>query len=164
GWQGAGVNCQSFPTSTSSQYQIALNNFSPNIVIAEGMHFTGPFLTGSNSVCSPQGASLYDFLFGGDAEDGGMGVVWDDEDSRTGRVANPSDTIDGTATVSGLPFAPGLVIGYCISNEPDAQGSGAVRGGLGMAVITPDFQWSAVTDVYSSRGVWQSFQRGFVTT
>ena len=95
---------------------------------------------------------------------GGMIVAWDDEDSETGRVSTPAQDQDDTVTVTGLPFAPGLVIGYSISDEPHGQGSGSVRGAVGFSVATPDFQWCALVDGASSQGAFQSFQRGFVDT
>jgi hypothetical protein len=60
-----------------------------------------------------------------------------------------------------LPFAPGLVIGYSISDEPGGQSSGSARGAVGFSVVTRSFQWTALSDGASSRGAFQSFQRGF---
>jgi hypothetical protein len=59
-----------------------------------------------------------------------------------------------------LPFAPGLVLGYTISDEPDDSTTSA-RGAIGFSVATPDFQWCAVVDGFD-RGSFQSFQRGMV--
>ncbi len=61
--------------------------------------------------------------------------------------------------MSGLPFPPGLVLGYSLSDEPPGQSSGSARGAVGFSVITPDFQWSALVDGFD-RGAFQSFQRG----
>jgi hypothetical protein len=90
-----------------------------------------------------------------------MIVAWDDEDNTTGRLV-PATSTGGTSAVTGLPFPPGLVIGYSLSDELPAQGSGGARGAAGFSVITTDFQWSALVDGTSSYGAFQSFQRGVV--
>jgi hypothetical protein len=62
--------------------------------------------------------------------------------------------------VSGLPFSPGLVIGYSISDEPQGGGSlGTAHGAAGFSIATPSFQWTALVDGVD-RGAFQSFQRG----
>jgi hypothetical protein len=158
GWDSAGMTAGCFPTSASQQYVNELILDNPNVRATTGMHFTGPALVTSDIFAAPTGGGLADLSFGGDGADGGMIVAWDDEDSRTGSVTLPPSQ-GNTATVSGLPFAPGLVIGYSISDEPDGQGTGG-RGAAGFSVATEDFQWSAVVDGVD-RGSFQSFQRGF---
>jgi hypothetical protein len=159
GWKAAGLTAFTFPTSASAQYNIGLYNVAPSTEVAEGGHFLGPFLITSTIVAYPNDAgSLTDFIFAGDADDGGMFVAWDDEDSDTGRHT-PAASTGGTLTVSGLPFEPGLLLGYSISDEPQGQGTGG-RGAVGFSVVTPDFQWTVLIDGVSSRGSFQSFQRG----
>jgi hypothetical protein len=158
GWFSAGMTVFTFPTSASAQYMLELTLDSPSIRIASGGHFTGPFLIPSDIVAAPTGGGQTDLSFNGDSADGGMIVAWDDEDSETGAATPPANT-GNTTTVSGLPFPPGLVIGYSISDEPDGQGTGG-RGAAGFSVATADFQWSAVVDGVD-RGAFQSFQRGF---
>lgn len=58
-----------------------------------------------------------------------------------------------------MPFNPGLVTGYSISDEPQGQSTGG-RGAVGFSVVAPGFQWCATVDGMSSRGAFQSFQRG----
>jgi hypothetical protein len=158
GWDSAGMTAGCFPTSASQQYVNELILDNPNVRVAAGMHFTGPALVTSDINAAPVGSGLTDLTFKGDGDDGGMIVAWDDEDSRTGAVTLPTSQ-GNTFTVNSLPFAPGLVIGYSISDEPDGQGTGG-RGAAGFSVATPDFQWSALVDGVS-RGSFQSFQRGF---
>lgn len=160
GWYSAGLTAFTFPTSASQQRNIGIYNLKPNISVTQGGHFVSQFLVTANIRAFPTGADLTSFRFDGDANDGGMIVIWDDEDSLTGRLT-PATTQGGTVTQSGLPFAPGLLLGYSIGDEPQGQGQG-VRGAAGFSVITPEFQWTALVDGSSSRGAFQSFQRGVV--
>jgi hypothetical protein len=155
---GAGLSAQTFPTSQSGQYVNEINNFAPHILVTTMQHFTGPFLTTSNLTSVPTGTGLLNLTFQGDSANGGMVVAWEDENSRTGRVTPPA-SVGGQTTIS-LPFKPGLVIGYTISNEPSGQGTGS-RGAGGFGVASKTFQWAGVIDGVSSRGSFQSFARGF---
>jgi hypothetical protein len=153
-----------FCTQGSGSTILELTTDQPNIRVVSGGHggIAGTFVP-SNINASPTGGGLTDLTFQGDGDDSGMIVAWDDEDSATGGVTLP-DNEDDTATVSGLPFAPGLLLGYSISDEPDAfanYGGGNGRGANGFSVVTPDFQWCALVDGVSSAGAYQSFQRGF---
>lgn len=161
-WESAGAVAFCFPTSGSGQYVNEITNDAPYVRVATGGHFTGPFLTTSNIVAFPTGTGLLDFIVGGDSADGGMTVAWEQEHSAT-RRSTPATSEDGTSTVTGLDFAPALMLGYTISNEPTGQGTGS-RGALGFAVVTEAFQWCATVDGQSSRGAFQSFQRGFADT
>jgi hypothetical protein len=158
-WQSASATILCFPTSQSGQYLNEINNFTPNTVLMVGGHFTGPFLISSNLKVLPTGGGLTSFTMLGDSADYGIAALWDDEDNATGRNT-PATSQGCTTTKSGLPFAPGLVLFYGISNEPSGQGSGS-RGAVGFGVVTPDFQWCATIDGKSSQGAFQSFQRGF---
>lgn len=159
-WFGAGLTAMTFPLSGSAQYVNEIPNDPPHIRVATGGHFTGPFLVTSNIIAYPDYAgSINDFVIGGDSQDGGMVVIWDDEDSQTGNNT-PATSQGNTTTVTGLPFEPGLLITYTISDEPSGQGTGG-RGAAGMSVVTPKFQWCATIDGHSSQGAFQSFQRGF---
>lgn len=159
-WFGAGLSASTFPTSTSAQYDIGIFNDQPNIRIATAPDFIGPFLSSSNVVAYPSGGSLTNFVFNPTAANNqGMVVVWDDEDSQTGRAHTAPANTGNTATFS-LPFDPGLVIGYSISDEPPGLGTGG-RGAVGFSVATKELQWCAIVDGNSSRGSFQSFQRGF---
>lgn len=166
-WFSAGLTNYVFPTSTSAQNLLTLSNDAPSTSIANDGNFTGPFLAPQNVLAYPSGGSFTDFVLNTNLGDTPATVViWDDEDNKTGRVATPAASQGGTVTVSGLPFSPGLVIGYCISDEPPGlhnTGNDALspRGAIGFSVATPDFQWSALVDGVSSRGAFQSFQRGF---
>ena len=161
GWYAAGLTAFCFPTSNSQQYINEIMNDRPHVRIATDGSFVGPFLSSQNVTGQPSGAGLTSFTFNTNlSTNPGVVVVWDDEDGQTGRLT-PGAATGNTSTVSGLPFAPGLVIGYCISNEPPGQGTGG-RGAIGFSVVTPDFQWTALIDGVSSRGSFQSFQRGVV--
>ena len=163
--QGAGVHVFTFPTSFQGQYNIGTSAFAPNVSVCQGGSFVGPFLSASNIIT---GVSGTDLSFTGDGSNGGMIVAWDDNDSATGEFSIGA-AVDDTASVTGLPFAPGLVIGYSASNEPPGQGTGA-RGALGFSVITPDFQWSALVESYfpgyttfgTGRGSIQSYANGII--
>ena len=162
-WYGAGLTAYTFPTSASQQYNIGIYNQAPGTVIAQSGSFIGPFLSAQNVTGQPTGTNLQDFTFethlsSGSNTNPGMLVMWDDSDSITGRLT-PGAATGNTATVSGLPFAPGLVIGYSISDEPQQQGTGG-RGAVGFSVVADGFQWTALVDGVSSRGAFQSFQRG----
>lgn len=158
-WPGAGLTAFTFPTSTSAQYNIGIYNQAAGTVICQGGSFIGPFLTAQNVTAVPSGSGLTNLsLQFRDATNQGMIVAWDDEDTITGRIT-PGAAQGNTATVSGLSFEPGLVIGYSISDEPQGQSTGG-RGAVGFSVITNDFQWTALVDGVSSRGSFQSFQRG----
>lgn len=159
-WEGAGASIFTFPTSNSAQYNNELDNFTPHTKVTAGGHFSGPFLVASNIVCFPSGGgALHSLTIGGDTNDGGMVVAWDDEDSRT-RRNTPATSQGGTTTQTGIPFEPGLLVGYTISDEPDGQGTGG-RGAIGLSVVADGFQWCATVDGKSSQGAFQSFQRGF---
>lgn len=157
---GAGLTAFTFPTSAGQQYNIGVFNLQPDITITQGGTFVGPFLSVGNVQAYPTGTGFEDFYVDFTAADGGVVGMWDDYDTITGRLTPPA-SVAGSTTVT-LPFEPGLVIGYSISNEPTQQGSGSVRGAVGFSVATPDFQWCALIDGFSSRGSYQSFQRGFV--
>lgn len=160
GWRGAGLTAFSFPT-VFGQFVLDISVNDPTIVVTTGGHFTGSFLITSNIVVHPTGGSLTDLLFGGDGGDGGMVVAWDDEDNWAGSQTTPDNATD-TATVSGLPFAPGMVTAYTISDEPVGQGSSSPGiGAVGFSVVTPDFQWCAIVDGAGSQGSYQSFQNGW---
>jgi hypothetical protein len=160
GWMSAGMAAGCFPTSASQQYVNDLTLDAPSTRVATGMHFTGPFLITSNITAVPTGGGLTNLTFQGDSDDAGMIVAWDDEDSATGSVSIPANT-GNTTTVSGLSFAPGLVMFYSVSDEPQGQGTGG-RGAAGFGIATKNFQWCSLVDGVSSRGAFQSFQRGFV--
>lgn len=157
-WMSAGMVVATFPTSQGGQYVNELISDRPTIRITTGMHFTGPFLTTSNIIAHPTGTELAEMVFGGDVEDGGMLLAWNDEDSATGFATIPSN-VDDETTVS-LPFAPGLVIGYSISDEPAGQGTGS-RGAGGMSIVTADASFAALIDGVSTRGSFQSRSLGF---
>lgn len=158
-WDGVGGTVFCFPTSNSGQYVNELEGgMSPAIHVVTGGHFTGPFLITSNILAYPTGspAAGNNFFIGGDSADGGMVAIWDDCPSA-GFFQSPAQAAAATSTRSGLPFAPGLILGYTISNEPDGQGTGS-RGAIGFGVATPDFQWCATVDG-QGQGAFQSFQR-----
>lgn len=158
-WFAAGLTAFTFPTSSGAQYNIGIYNQAPSTAVAQGGSFIGPFLTTQNVTAVPTGGGLTDFTLSfNDSTNGGMLVVWDDEDNQTGRLT-PGTSQGNTATVSGLPFAPGLLIGYSISDEPPGQNTGG-RGAVGFSVVAPGFQWTALVDGNSSYGAFQSFQRG----
>lgn len=163
-WFSAGLTAFTFPTSFAGQFNIGIDTLSPGTQICNSGNFSGPFLATQNVTAIPTGGGLTTLTLGtGTSDNGGMVVAWDDEDNMTGRQT-PATSAGGTATVSGLSFAPGLVIGYSISDEPAGQGTGA-KGAVGFSVITPDFQWTALVDDAASGygtdvGAFQSFQRG----
>lgn len=150
-WAGAGLAAH---TSGSQDY-IKLDNNDPTILVAASGQLFGPFLVTNNVVAYPTGTTM---TFAGDATNAGMVVAWDDEDTWAD-VVTPAASAAGTATVSGLSFSPGLVIGYTVSDEPQGS-SGTGRGAAGFFVATQDFQWCAVVDGIDYGG-YQSFQRGF---
>jgi hypothetical protein len=161
GWMSAGMSAFCTQGSGSTILEMTLDQ--PNIRVVSGGHggIGGSFVP-ADIFAAPSGDLTF-MTFNGDGNDSGMIVAWDDEDSATGGVTLP-DNEDDTATVSGLPFAPGLLLGYSISDEPDAfanYGAGNGRGANGFSIVTPDFQWTALVDGVSSRGAYQSFQRGF---
>jgi hypothetical protein len=162
GWMSAGMSA--FCTQGSGSTLLELSLDTPNIRVVTGGHggIAGTFVS-SDINASPTGGGLTNLTFQGDGDDSGMIVAWDDEDSATGTVTIPDNEDDAT-TVSGLSFEPGLLIGYSISDEPDGTanyGAGNGRGANGFSIVTPDFQWTALVDGVSSRGAYQSFQRGF---
>lgn len=159
GWQAVGLSQLVFPTSAGAQYDMNLQANLPATIAADGGHFLGPFLVLSNILVYPTAAGLETLVIDGDGEDGGMVLAWNDEDSYRGFQATPDNTGD-TELVSGLPFDPGLVVGYNMGIEPSGQGSGSSPGSVGFSVVTRDFQWSAlaIRDI----GAIQSFQRGFI--
>jgi hypothetical protein len=164
--EGIGANVFTFPTSFQGQYNIGVQNQAASTSIVQGGRFSGPFLVTSNITSGV--VSSTNLSFAGEDENGGMIVAWDDQDSDADNIT-PAASVDGTATVSGLTFAPGLVLGYSTSNEADGQGTGAL-GALGFSVITPDFQWSALVEEYDAgyttfgtgRGALQSFTNGVI--
>lgn len=156
-WSGCGATNFCFPTSNSAQYLCELFQSNPTIIVTSGAHFTGPFLTSSNIKAYPSGTT--DFVFAGDVENGGMWLTWDDEDARC-FIFSPADADEATNTKTGLPFAPGLLLGYTISDEPDGQGTGG-RGGLGLSVVHDDLQWCATIDGKTAQGGFQSLRYGF---
>lgn len=162
GWFGAGLSAFTFPTAAGpGQYNIDIYNFLPQISITQGGHFLGPFLVAANITAVPSGGGLTDFAIDFDGtNDGGMVVMWDDSSSQTGKQTLTPDNNGDTATVT-TPFAPGLVLGYSVSDEPNGQNSGSTRGAVGLSVAVEGFQWSAIIDGASSFGAFQSFQRGF---
>lgn len=157
-WEGAGLAALTFPPSSGAQYNIGVFDDNPAIAITQTGAFVGPFLSPQDVLAYPNGVGNTDFQFTPTTANFGAVVVWEDEDTRTGRLT-PDDTQGGTVTVSGLPFRPGLVIGYSISDEPQGLGTGG-RGALGFSVATPTFQWTALCDGSSNQGSFQSFQRG----
>lgn len=159
-WSAAGMATQTFPTSQSQQMQLYLDHFRPSVLTVTAQHFTGPFLTGSNLKAYPRGVNLEDFVFTGDGTNAGMVMFWDDDDSDTG-FATPDAGVGGVVPVS-LPFDPGMVVGYSLSDEPRGQGTGG-RGAAGLSVIGYDgrgraFQWGALTDRINP-GAIQSFNK-----
>ncbi len=161
-WYGAGLSAVGHPAH-ANQWAIGIYNNVPSTAIAQGATFIGPSLTTGNVVAYPTGTGLANFNMDFTSANGGMVVAWDDEDSQTGRLTPAQNTGD-TATVSGLPFAPGLVIGYSISDEPPGQSSGSpVRGAVQLSVQTADFQWAGIVDD-NTQSAYQSLNRGFVDT
>lgn len=162
GWYSAGLTAFTFPTSSGAQYNIGIHNNGPGVLVAHAGSFIGPFLTTQDITMLPTGGGLTNFALNfNDATNGGMLVVWEDEDNETGRLT-PATSQGATNTVSGLPFRPGLVIGYSISDEPQGQSTGG-RGAVGFSVVdSTGFQWTALVDGSGSYGAFQSFQRGVV--
>jgi hypothetical protein len=160
GITSAGLTAFTFPTSFSGQYNIGIYTNGPHVNIAQSGNFVGPFLLTQNitGVLTGVGDTSFDFNTH-TADNQGMLLFWDDEANHCNQ-AIPGLTTGQTATVSGLPFAPGLVITYTISNHASVQGTGSV-GAIGFSVATPDFQWAATVDGVN-QGAFQSFQRGFV--
>jgi hypothetical protein len=159
-WQGAGMSVQCFPTSQSQQNQVYLDSLDPTILTVSAQHFTGPFLIGSNIKAHPSGVHNGDFSFYGDDTNGGMAMFWDDDDAAAG-YATP-DAVAGNVVSEPLPFDPGLVLGYSVSDEPRAQGTGG-RGAAGFSVVGFDadgnpFQWGALVDRINP-GAIQSFAK-----
>ena len=161
-WMGAGLCALTFPPSSGAQYNIGVFTDPPDVAITQTGAFVGPFLSPQDVLAHPAGTGALDFQFSPTTSNFGAVTIWSDESSATGSLT-PHTTTGGTATVSGLPFHPGLVIGYSISDEPQGLGTGG-RGALGFSVVTPDFQWGALCDGMSSQGSFQSFQRGMVST
>jgi hypothetical protein len=162
-WEAAWLTAFVFPTSSSGQTYNEINaNQDPTIISATGGHFTGPFLITSNMKVHPGGIYLDELQFSGDSADGGMVIAWNDEDSETG-FATPGSSVGNTTTVSGLPFEPGLLIGYTLSSIASGGGTGGI-GAAGFYVVTQDIQWCATVQGSGSPGAFQSFQRGFCDT
>lgn len=158
-WQSAALTANTFPTSASGQYDIGIDNFPPGTMAGRSVTFVGPFLTAANITTGPQGTGQNDLRLAlGHSDNTATLVAWDDEDSLTGRTTPPVSAGD-QSTVT-LPFNPGLVLGYTVSNEPNGQGTGS-RGAIGFSVATRDFQWTAIADGQPSLNAFQSFQRGF---
>lgn len=164
-WRAAGQTVYSFPTSASSQFEIKAVSGRPDVRVTNSATFVGPFISAGVVKAYPDYlGDLTDFVLQSTASgtDGLSVVIWDDEDSMAG-VLTPATAVSGTATVSGLDFEPGLVVGYCVSNEPQSTNSdgGAWRGAMGFTVATKDFQWSALVDGSPAQGAYQSFTNGF---
>lgn len=162
-WKAAWLTAFCFPTSSSGQTYNEINaDFDPTILSATGGHFTGPFLITSNLKFHPSGTYFDEFTQSGDSADGGMVLAWSDPDSDT-RFMTPAASVAGTTVISGIPFEPGLLLGYTISDLSRGGGTGGL-GAAGFSIATPDFQWCAVVDGSGTRGAFQSFQRGFCDT
>ena len=159
GATGAGTAIMCFPTAPGGgQYVEDLDNLDPASVIATGGHFTGPFLITSNIHATPTGTGELSFTFSGDSEDGGIVAMWSNNQSRTGRT-QPGTVAGDQAVVSGLPFAPALILGYAIGHTARGQGSAApLHGHGGISLVSEETQWSCLVDVNPV----QSFQRGFI--
>lgn len=160
-WFGAGLTAFTFPGSIGAQYDIGVYNNAPGTLITHSGEFIGPALTTSNVTAEPTGAGFTTFDFNTHVSNNeAFFVAWDDEASQTG-IQSPTPANTGnTSTVSGLPFSPGLVIGYTIGDEPQGQGTGG-RGSIGFSMATENFQWCALSERVTTGG-FQSFQRGFV--
>lgn len=159
GWDGAGLAAQGYPTHLN-QWNIGLFDLAPGTAVTQGNHFIGPFVVTDDITAIPTGGTLQNFTVGTGTGNGGMFTFWDDEDSKTGTLTPAQNTGD-TVTVSGLPFSPGLVIGYSISDEPQGQSSGSpVRGAVQLSMATVEQQYACIVDA-NTRGSFQSFQRGF---
>jgi hypothetical protein len=164
-WTSAGLSAFCFPTATLAQYNIGAEASTPGTSVAQGGNFIGPFFVTQNVSAIPSGPGLTEFTLDTHTTDNGaMVVAWDDQASEAGEQT-PATTTGGTATVSGLPFRPGLVTGYTISNEPPGQGTGG-RMAMGFSVVADGFQWTASVDRFTGGSVaacaFQSFQRGIV--
>ncbi len=159
-WFQAGLAAQGYPAHLN-QWNIGIfSGNDPAAKVTEGNHFIGPFVVADNITAVPSGGSLTDYAINTGSTNGGQFVFWDDEDSQTGSLTPAQNTGD-TVTVSGLPFAPGLVIGYSISDEPQGQSSGSpVRGAIQLSLATDSYQYACIVDA-NTRGSYQSFQRGF---
>lgn len=159
-WPGAGLAASGYP-NFSSQWNIGLFNNAAATSVTQGSHMIGPSMVTDNITAYPSGGSLTDFTIGTGTANGGQFVFWDDEDTFAGSVT-PGASTGNTVTVSGLPFAPGLVIFYSISDEPSGQGSfgSPIPGAVGMGLATDTFQYCNLVDA-NTRGSFQSFQRGF---
>jgi len=170
-WEGhgAGMTCMGFASIPFPQHLTEMWNSNPRTVITSGGHSTGPALISSLIHVQPQGEGFLDWGHHGDSQDAGMSMGWDDDVSGAGYINPMPAAVDDEAEVfvdgarfGELPFAPGLILSYSISDEPDEQGVG-VRGAAGFGVATKDFQWSALVDGID-RGSYQSFSRGFTDT
>jgi hypothetical protein len=158
-WRGAWACCFTFPTSSSAQYNLSLGNHggSPGYV-GEGGHFSGPFLATGWIYAPLSGTGEQTVTINCDGgNDGGVFAFFDAE-SRTGYNV-PAAGAGDESTHVGLPFTPGLLIGYSMSDEPRNQGTGG-RGAIGLSFATRTFQWAATIDGVN-RGAFQSFDRGF---
>lgn len=162
--EAIGLNVFCFPTSFQGQYMGGIQQAAGTTSVVTGGRFGGPFLQTSNILSGRSGTNI---SFTGEDQNGGMIVAWDDEDTDADNLT-PGASVGNQVTVT-LPFAPGLVLGYSASNEPQGQGTGA-NGAIGLSVITPEFQWSALveenhpgyTTFGTGRGAIQSFTRGAI--
>ena len=160
-WMGAGATLAN--NAANGAYINTLANGPPTSGVVTGMHggIAGTFIS-SNLLAHPTGspAAGNTFLMSGDAADAGMVLVWDDEHNRC-VSQTPAQAAAATSVRAGLPFAPSLLIGYTISDEPPGQAGTGGRGAIGMSVVAPGFQWCATADGHSAVGAFQSFERGF---
>lgn len=156
-WTSAGLTAFTFPTSAFGQFNIGIYNIGPFIEVAQDGSFAGPFLQTQNIQMGPTGGGLLDFVMNlNDATNAAMWLAWDDQDAQCGR-STPATASGNSVTVSGLPFKPGLVLYYVISNQPQVQGTGGI-GAAGFGVLHEDLQWTVVCDGPST-SAFQSRQR-----
>jgi hypothetical protein len=171
---GAGMTCFAFASIPYPQHLNELWNSDSDLVITSGGHSLGPAIISSLIHVQPQGVNLLDYGHHGDSQDAGMSMGWNDDVSDAGFSTPPANVDDeATIAVDGtvfglLPFAPGLLLSYSISDEPDEQSIG-VRGAGGFGVVAPDFQWCALIDNHAadgsySRSSYMSFSNGFADT
>lgn len=154
-----------FPTSNSGQtYNEIAGSQNPTFISAWSADFFTAFMqlhavyTGVVGTYSDE--LRFSLTSGGPSGQGGMIVVWNDEDSANG-YKTPAASAGGTSVQTGLTFEPGLLIGYSLSDEVSGTQVTGGPGAAGFFVVTPDFQWCALVDGTPANGAFQSFQRGF---
>ncbi len=153
----AGMTAYTFPTSAFGQFNIGVYNNGPFITVAQDGSFAGPFLQTQNIQMGPTGVGGLDFVINmNDVTNAAMWMAWDDQDSLASRSV-PATASGDSVTVTGLPFKPGLVIFYSISNQPQVQGTGGI-GAAGFGILHEDLQWSAICDGPTT-AAFQSTQR-----